>query len=148
MAKYKKIKIVCDASCKILNANIKGRPNFGKAAGAYIFLDESGNSIKQGAFYLGEMSPYVAEYQTLLKALDIASAICRDEIEVFMDAEYVIRHMTGTYGLKSAVVKPIVDKIKSLEQSRFKRASYYHHTRDTQLGQSVDNLAKQEVNKY
>ncbi len=148
MAKYSKLKVICDASCKIPNANVKGRPNFGKAAGAYLFLDEVDNRIESGGFYLGEMSPYEAEYQTLLKTLDLVSGICRGVVEVFMDAEFVIRHMNGTYGLKSDVVKPIFDKIKSIETARFKKVDYYHHSRDTEYGKVVDNLAKQEVNKY
>jgi len=148
MAKYKKLKVFCDASCIIPNANVKGRPNFGKAAGAYLFLDEFGGIVDQGAFYLGEMSSYVAEYETLLRVMDIASAFCRDELEVWMDAEFVIRHMNGTYGLKSQVVKPIFDKIKSIETARYKKVVYYHHSRETRYGKIVDSLAKQEVGKY
>ena len=144
MSQYKRIKLICDACCKIPNANIKGRLNKGKAACGIILLDEAEQSIIQKGKYLGELTTPQAEYNGLIFGLDLAAGYCRNEIEVWMDSELVIRQMNGEYGIKSDNMKPLFDEVKRLER-RFKiEPKYFHHNRTAKLAKLADKVANDE----
>ena len=145
MAKYKKIKIVCDACCHKPNANL-GLVGKGKSAGGIIFLDELGSSVSEFGVYLGEKTPPQAEYTTIIRALDKAAGICRGDIEVWTDSEFIVKQMNGDYGIKSENMKPLYDEVKKLEK-RFNDVKYFHHGRETKLAKRADQLAEQEYKK-
>lgn len=146
MAKYKKLKIVCDACCHKPNAHL-GNVGKGKSAGGIIFLDEIDQSVSEFGIYLGEMTPPQAEYTTLIRALDKAAGICRGEVEVWLDSEFVVKQLNGDYGIKSENMKPLYDEVKKLE-GRFRLVSYYHHGRNTSLAKKADSLAEREYKKH
>jgi ribonuclease HI len=104
VAKYRKVTVVSDACCRIPNAHVKGRIGKGKAACGYAILDDQGNVIDKGGTFLGEMTVPEAEYRGLIQALDVASGFCRDEADVFLDSEFVVRQVTGVYGAKAFIV--------------------------------------------
>jgi ribonuclease HI len=146
MARYKKLKIVCDACCHKPNAHL-GKIGKGKSAGGCFFMDENDTEIERHGFYFGELTPPQAEYNALIKAMDKACGLCREEIEVWMDSELVIKQLNGDYGIKSENMKPLYDNVKKLE-SRFKNISYYHHDRNTQLAKIADKIAEDEYKKH
>jgi ribonuclease HI len=146
MPKYKKIKIACDACCHKPNAHL-GNVGKGKSAGGAVFVDDSGNMVSEHGTYLGEMTPPQAEYSTLIYAMDKAAEICRGDIEVWMDSEFVIRQMNGDYGIRSANMKPLYDHVKQLE-GRFTSVKYFHHSRTTTLAKKADQLAEQEYKRH
>lgn len=146
MAKHKKLKIACDACCHKPNAHL-GNVGKGKSAGGVVFLDEFDQSVSEFGIYLGEMTPPQAEYTTLIKALDKAAGICRGELEVWLDSEFVVKQLNGDYGIKSENMKPLYDEVKKLE-GRFTGVSYYHHGRNTILAKKADTLAEREYKKH
>jgi len=146
MAKYNFVKIVCDACCHKPNAHL-GNVGKGKSAGGAVLLDDVGNIISEHGFYFGEMTPPQAEYTALIKALDKASAICRGDLEVWMDSEFVVKQMNGDYGIKSENMKPLFAEVKKLE-NRFDTIKYFHHGRETVLAKKADQLAEREYKKY
>jgi ribonuclease HI len=147
MAKYEKLKIVCDASCRIPKANVPGRIGKGKSAAGVIFLDDKDIIIEATGSYLGEMTPPQAEYNALIKALDGASQFCRKNLEIWLDSELVVKHLTGEYALKSENIKPLYDQVKALEKRFVGKVEYYHHPRTAKLAKEADKLANQELNK-
>ncbi len=147
MAKYKKLKIICDATCRIPNAHLPGRVSKGKSACGILFFDENDNLIQELSFYLGELTPPQAEYNGLIKALDSASGLCREDIEVWLDSEFVVKQLSGDYGIKSGNMKPLYDQVKTLERRFIKGVNYYHHPRITKLAKQADRLANMEINK-
>ncbi|KKW20580.1 MAG: Ribonuclease H [Parcubacteria group bacterium GW2011_GWA1_51_12] len=146
MAKYKKLKIVCDACCHKPNAHL-GFVGKGKSAGGIIFLDEEGTIISEFGVYLGDMTPPQAEYTTMIRALDKAASICRGVIEVWLDSEFVVKQMNGDYGIKSDNMKPLYDEAKKLER-RFTNVEYFHHGRNSALAKTADQLAEREYRKH
>jgi len=146
MAKYKKLKVVCDACCHVPNAHLLSRGGKGKSAGGVIFIDENGAVVSEFGIYLGELTPPQAEYGTLIKAIDKASAICRDHIEVWSDSEFVVKQLNGDYGIKSENMKPLYDEVKKLE-GRFRTVKYFHHGRSATLAKKADQLAEREYRK-
>ena len=147
MVKYNKLKIVCDAACRVPNANIPGRSNRGKSACGIIFLDENDNIVKELGFYLGEMTVPQAEYNGLIKALNAATEFSRKDIEVWMDSEIVIKHLNGVYALKSENIKPLFDQVKALEKRFVGNIQYFHHPRIAKFAKHADKLANSELDK-
>lgn len=146
MAKYKKLKIVCDACCHKPNAHL-GLVGKGKSAGGVIFLDENDTMVSEFGVYLGDMTPPQAEYNTLIKALDKAASVCRGGVEVWLDSEFVVKQMNGDYGIKSDNMKPLFHDVKKLED-RFSSVKYFHHSRNSKLAKRADQLAEQEYRKH
>ena len=147
MAKYKKLKIVCDACCHVPNAHITGRTGKGKAAGGILFIDDSGSANSEFGVYFGELTVPQAEYSALIRALDVASSVCRGEIEVWLDSEFVVRQLNGEYGIKSENMKPLYHEVKKLED-RFQSVKYFHHGSNTALAKRADQLAEREYKKH
>ena len=130
-----KIKIVTDATC-----HRTGVAAIGKSAGVAFFYDETGRQIRSEEFILGETFPYAAECETILRALDIASELTRGSVEVWTDSEILVRHMNGTYRLRSKYSKSYFDKLKQL-QLRFDSVHFFHHSRATRLGKAAHSAA-------
>ncbi len=144
-----KVRIVTDACCKIPNAHLPSGPVLrkGHSACGVLIVSESDQIIHQYAKYLGEMTISQAEYEGLIFGLDKAAEVCRKEVEVWMDSEFVVRQMNGDYGIKSPNMKTLFDNVKTLEK-RFSSVRYFHHPRTTPLARQADELANQELNKY
>ncbi len=139
----RKLVIVCDACCKVANANLPGRSRTGDCAAGAIYLNGEKNLTKKIAEkgeYLGTMTVPEAEYNALLMALEHAASICRHEIEVWMDSELVIKHLNKVYRLSADNLKPLYDRVKQLE-ARFDSVSYYHHNRENACAREADRVA-------
>ena len=145
-----KLIIVCDASVHIPDAHLPGRRKRGKAACGVIFLNGQkrlSEKIEERGKYLGEMTVPEAEYNALVFALNAACELCRRELEVWLDSELVVRHLTAQYRLKAVNLKPLFDEVRKLE-ARFNKVAYFHHARDNQLAQEADKVAHQFLDEY
>ncbi len=143
VVKIDKLVIACDACCLVKDANVPGRGGSGKAACGIVYMaaiKDLKNVVEEESHYLGEMTVPEAEYHAIERALDHASGLCRKQIEVWSDSELAIRHLTGVYRLKAANLKPLFDKIKSLED-RYNIVEYYHHGRTNPVARRADELA-------
>jgi ribonuclease HI len=147
MAKYKYLKIACDACCHIPNAHVANRAGKGKAAAGVVFLDDKAATVNEFGVYLGDLTVPQAEYKALTQALDTASGICRGDLDVWMDSELVVKQMKGDYGIKSENIKPLYDEVKRLE-NRFAKVRYFHHGRNAALAKRADQLAETEYKKH
>jgi ribonuclease HI len=148
--KVEKLIVVSDACCKVPDAHIPGRIGVGKCACGVIYLNgskEEKNKIKSIGQYLGEMTVPEAEYNGLIFALDNASDICRWDLEIWLDSQLVIKHLNNEYKLKAKNLKPLFDKVRSLE-NRFKSVMYFHHDRENQLAKIADSIAHDYLVKF
>jgi len=137
-------KIYTDACCKIPNANEKGRLGKGKSTCGIIIL--SNNEEHLFSKCLGEMTVPEAEFNGLIFALDKASNFTREEIEVWMDSELVVKWMNGDYRMKKDHIKPLFDEAKKFS-NRFKSVKYFHHSREQEYAKKADKLADEEYKR-
>jgi ribonuclease HI len=141
-----KAKIIVDAHCVIKNAHIPGRVGRGKSSCGVLVIDEYGNE-HQFSKYLGEMTVPEAEFNALIFALEESVAITRNEVEVWMDSELVIKWMRGEYRLKKPHIRELFDQAKQ-KAERFKFVEYFHHDRESTLAKRADALARAEYRKH
>lgn len=141
-----KAKIITDACCHKLNANLRGSSGKGKSACGALIVDEYGNE-HEFSRYLGEMTPPQAEFHGLIFALDKAAGITTRDVEVYMDSDLVVNWMNGKYRLRKEHIKPLFDEAKK-NANRFNSVEYFQQSRSTPFGIRVDNLAEREYKKF
>lgn len=105
------------------------RGNPGPAASAFVLNDESGAQLQAKAFFLGRATNNVAEYTSLVKALEAAAQIGSEQLSVFSDSELLVRQINGQYKVKSEQIRPLFQQAVSL-LSQFNSWQIKHVTRD------------------
>lgn len=129
----------------IINCDGGARGNPGPAGIGVVIWDDNHELLGTYREYIGETTNNVAEYKSLVKALEMALKY-GDSVEVFMDSELVIRQVTGEYKVKAEHLRPLFQKVKELEK-KFKRITYSSVPRDEHYQQEADrqvNLALDE----
>ena len=96
------------------NINIDGasRGNPGPASAGVVVRDRAtGKAIHEAGYLLGQSTNNVAEYNGLLRGLEVISKIPRDpssEIHLHSDSQLMVKQIIGEYRVKSADLAPLV----------------------------------------
>ena len=93
---------------------------------------------------IGIATNNIAEYTSLLKALELALELGAREAEVYMDSELVVRQMKGQYKVKNEGLKPLYKRAHKLS-SKFKEFSISHVPREE--NKEADRLSKKALEK-
>ncbi|MHC4842648.1 MAG: ribonuclease HI family protein, partial [Planctomycetota bacterium] len=88
------------------------RGNPGPSAAAFTLNDAQGKQIAAKAFYLGETTNNVAEYTSVLKALECAKQYNRQRISIFSDSELLVHQLNGKYKVKSENIRPLFEEVR------------------------------------
>ena len=100
--------------------------------------------------YSGEVGKFVtnniAEYEALIKALELASHFTDDELTCFLDSELVVKQLLGEYKVKDPKLLPLFLKVQKL-QDHFKKIKYQHVSRWDKFQQVADGLLNDEMDK-
>src|SRR4030043_374004 len=77
--------------------------------------------------YSGEVGKFVtnniAEYEALIKALELASKYTKDDLTCFLDSELVVNQLLGKYKVKNEALRKLFCKVQELQEN-FKRIKY------------------------
>jgi len=118
------------------------RGNPGPAAAGFTLNDPSGTQLQAKAYILGRATNNVAEYSSLVRALEAAKEIGAEQIIVFSDSELLVKQINGQYRVKSELIKPHYEQAVSL-LGRFKSWKVRHITRDK--NKQADSLVNQAL---
>jgi len=119
------------------------RGNPGPAASAFVVI-KGGKVIHKGSKYLGKATNNVAEYESVLLALEWLNKERRqieEGIVINLDSELVTNQMSGQYKVKNPKLKELFLKAKKLESKLSSKISYKWSPR------SNNRLADYLVNK-
>ncbi|MGB2865772.1 MAG: phosphoribosylglycinamide formyltransferase [Sedimentisphaerales bacterium] len=117
------------------------RGNPGPAAAGFVLNDSSGTQLQAKAYVIGRTTNNVAEYTSLVKALEAARKIGAEQLIVFSDSELLVKQINGQYRVKSELIKPLYEQAVNL-LDRFKNWNVHHITRDkNKLADSLVNQA-------
>ena len=97
-------------------ANIDGasRGNPGPASYAVVVRDPAGKVVLELAKNIGRETNNVAEYYSLLAALDYATSQGIAALRIRSDSELLVRQMQGRYKVKSADLKPLFERASKM----------------------------------
>lgn len=128
------------------NSDGGARGNPGPGAIGVIVRKEGDILTKYSAKIGKFVTNNVAEYEALIKALELASKHTDKEITCFLDSELVVKQLLGEYRVKSPTLLPLFLKIQKL-QERFEKIKYKHVSRWNKFQKIVDGLLNAELDK-
>ena len=88
----------------------------------------------------------VAEYEALIKALELASNYTKGELTCILDSELVVKQLLGEYRVRNPKLLELFLKVQKL-QERFDKIIYKHVNRDDKFQQIADELLNAELDK-
>ena len=101
-------------NCTIyIDGGARGNPG-PAGAGVVIRDDDRGQVIHEAGYFLGANTNNVAEYQSLLKALELAHELIPNSVHLYSDSELLVRQIIGQYRVKAPGLKPLHDRARAL----------------------------------
>jgi len=119
------------------------RGNPGPAAAGFTLADSDGTQLQAKAFFLGRATNNVAEYTSLVKALEAAKQIGAEQLTVFSDSKLLVKQINGEYKVKSELIRPFFRQAVNL-LGEFKDWRVRHIPREK--NEQADELVNQALN--
>jgi ribonuclease HI len=118
----------------------KGNPGPGSIG--IIICDASNNLLYEYSECIGHCTNNQAEYQALIKGLDLCAKYTRKRITAYCDSELIVKHMNGVYRLKNDELRKLYHQVRDRERV-FKSVVYQHVDRSNQRITRADKLLNQ-----
>jgi len=115
--------------------------NPGPGAIGVVILDENNQEVCSHKEYIGETTNNRAEYQALIKGLDLAAGICRKKVICFSDSQLLVKQCTRAWRIK----KPELLKLNVEVSNRvglFEEVVFQHVRRENKHICKADRLTK------
>jgi len=127
------------------NSDGGSRGNPGPGAIGVIVRKEGEILLKYSGFLGERVTNNIAEYEALIKALELASKITKEEVTCILDSELVVKQLLGEYRVKHPQLLELFLKVQKL-QEKFKRIKYLHVSRYNRFQIIADELLNEELN--
>ena len=118
--------------------------NPGPGAIGVVILDENNQELATHKECIGETTGNRAEYQALIKGLDLAVGICRKKVICFSDSELIIKQLNKTWRIKNKELLKlnieVSNRVKLFEEVIFQRIN-----RNNRYISKADKLAKEAL---
>jgi len=112
-----------------------------------IIVRKDGNILTKYSKIIGErVTNNVAEYEALIKALELASKHTNNEITCLLDCELIVKQLLGEYKVRNPKMREYFLKVQKLQEN-FKKIRYLHVSRWNKFQQIVDELLNEELDK-
>ena len=121
------------------------RGNPGPGAIGIIIRDDKTILIKYSQFIGRQITNNIAEYEALIKALELASQFGK-EVTCCLDSELVVNHLLGKYKVRNLWLLPLFLKVQKLQEN-FDLIKYQCVSRDDYHQKLVDEILNDELNK-
>ena len=129
----------------ILYTDGGSRGNPGHAAIGYAIYDDSGISIHEGCEYIGIAVSGMAEYQAVLRGLEVVTSLGIKNIELRVDNLMIAKQLNGAYKVKNREFWPIYEKVVNLCQ-QFDSLRIVHIKRE--FNEIADRLVNKALDDY
>lgn len=129
----------------ILYTDGGSRGNPGHSAIGYVIYDSDGAVIEEGGEYIGISVSAVAEYQAVLRGLEMARNLGVAIIELRVDNLMIAKQIEGEYQIKNRELWPIHERIIRLKKE-FDEFSVIHVKRA--FNESADRLVNKALDDY
>ena len=129
------------------NSDGGARGNPGPGAIGILVRNEDKILEEYGEVLKGDVTNNVAEYNGLIKALEIASKHTQGEITCILDSELVVKQLLGEYRVRNKVLMKLFLKVQKL-QNRFDKITYVHKRREDKWQKHVDYILNQKLDEH
>ena len=126
------------------NSDGGARGNPGPGAIGVLVRDEHKILSKYSSFIGKQVTNNVAEYDALIKALEIASKYTKEEVTCIVDSELIYKQLTEKYRVKHPKMLELFLSAKKL-QEKFRKVRYIHASRLDKFQQIADELLNEEL---
>jgi len=126
------------------NSDGGARGNPGPGAIGVIVRREGEILIKHSSFVGENVTNNYAEYFGLIKALELASEITKEEITCILDSELIVKQLLGEYKVKHPKMLDLFLKVQKL-QDAFEKVKYFYVPRTNKFQKIVDQLLNDEL---
>src|SRR3989339_287336 len=126
------------------NSDGGARGNPGPGAIGVIVRDDEKILTKHSSIVGNYVTNNIAEYEGLIKALELGSQFTQDKITCILDSELVVKQLLGEYKVKNPKLMELFLKVQKL-QDNFKIVEYKHVSREDKYQQLADELLNQEL---
>jgi ribonuclease HI len=128
------------------NSDGGARGNPGPGAIGVIVRDEEKILTKYSGFIGKFVTNNVAEYEALIKALELASKFTNEEITCVLDSELVVNQLLGEYKVRNPDLMRLFLKVQKLQEN-FRKIKYVHVSRENKFQVLVDELLNEELDR-
>ena len=126
------------------NSDGGARGNPGPGAIGLVVRDEDKILEEYGEVLKGNVTNNVAEYNGLIRALEVASKYTQGEITCILDSELIVKQLLGEYAVKSPKLKPLFLKVQKLQEN-FSKVIYKHVPRKNKHQKMADWLVNKAL---
>lgn len=110
-----------------------------------VIVRKDGKILQRYSKFIGErVTNNIAEYEALIKALELASKHTKNELTCILDSELVVKQLLGKYRVKHPKLLELFLKVQKL-QERFKKIRYLQVSRWNKFQKIADELLNDEL---
>jgi len=112
-----------------------------------VIVRKDGNILTKYSKFIGkQVTNNIAEYEALIKALELGSKFTKKEITCYSDSELIIKQLLGKYKVKHPDLLNLFLRVQKL-QDKFEKIRYVHISRWNKFQKITDELLNEELNK-
>ncbi len=130
----------------VLYSDGGARGNPGPAGIGVVISLPSGAVLKEFKAFIGNATNNQAEYNALIKGLELAKALQVENVRCVMDSELLVKQLTGEYRVRNPNLKPLFQRVQALERN-FKKVYYCHAPRENTNIKIADRLVNEAIDK-
>ena len=128
------------------NSDGGARGNPGPGAIGVLVRKEGEILTKYSAKIGNYVTNNIAEYEALIKALELASRFTDDELVCVLDSELVVKQLMGEYKVRNLNLMPLFLKVQKLQEN-FKSIKYVYVSREDKFQVLADELLNDELDR-
>lgn len=128
------------------NSDGGARGNPGPGAIGVIIRDDKKILTRYSAFIGQQVTNNIAEYEALIKALELAQKFPDDKIVCCLDSELLVNQLLGKYKVRNQNLLPLFLKVQKLQEN-FKQVEYQYVSRENSFQKIADELLNKELSK-
>jgi ribonuclease HI len=129
-----------------INSDGGSRGNPGPGAVGVIIRKDEEILIKYGAFIGQQVTNNIAEYEALIRGLELASKVTDKDVTCFLDSELIVKQLLGEYKVRNHALIELFLKVQK-SQEKFKTVIYKHTIRWDKFQQMADKILNEELDK-
>jgi len=129
------------------NSDGGARGNPGPGAIGVIVRREGEILTRYSGMIGSQVTNNLAEYEALIKALELVKDMGEADIECYLDSELVVKQLLGEYRVRDTKLTPLFLKVQKLIDG-FDKVIFNHVSREDPFQQLADELLNDELAKH